>query len=201
MSATRSSSTGTASPAGLSIMQLTAAETTRLPTWTLPATAVLFAASMIGTTRLALWYQNKRPRSHDLSQLEGDPTARADVLIDDDQQVHGLEIKTAQQPLVAVTCTSSPRSLPGLGMALLMLAAAALAPAAAFFGLARLIPASGGQTIAAAVLAFVTTAACGIVMMIRIEQLQPGTVPLPRPGPGDGHASGGPDPGPPSPSE
>lgn len=170
----------------------------RPPPWVVPGAAVLFAGTMTGLTCLALWLrQHKQPRSRDLSQLEGNPTPRGDVLVEE-QQVHGIEVKAGQQSVVAVTCTSSPWSLPGLGMAFLMTAAAALVPASAFLGLARLIPVSAAQAMTAIVLAFVSAAACGIVMMIRIEQLEPGAGYPPRPGLDDGSPPNAP---PGSPSE
>ena len=162
---------GLAWPGALALV----ADQTRLPSWTILAASAVFAVTMIGETRVALWYQRRR-RLQDLTALEGDPTDRADVLIEE-QQTHEMEIGTGQQTVAAVNWTSSPRSLPGLGVAFLILAAATLIPAAVFTGLATLIPATPAETMIAVMLAFITVATCGIVAMIRIEQLERGATP------------------------
>lgn len=153
-----------------------AADQTRLPSWTILAAAAAFAATIIGETRVALWYQHRRPRVQDLTKLEGDPTDRADALIEE-QQTHEMEIGTGQETVAAFSWTSSPWSLPGLGVAFVILAVASLIPAAVFTSLAKLIPAATAETMTAAIGAFITVAACGIIMMIRVEQLERATEP------------------------
>lgn len=121
-----------------------------------------------------------RPQSLDLTKREGDPTDRADVLIDhDDQQHHGFEIGHGKTTWTSVSWDSSSRSLPGIAAAFLILAMAVLVPAPALLGLATLISAPGSLIVASTLFACLSSAACGTIMMIRIEQLERQT-----PGPG-----------------
>jgi hypothetical protein len=148
----------------------------RLPSWTALAAAGAYAATMIGETRWALWYQLARVRDQNLAETEGAPTAAAYLLIEhqpaEEQQTLELEAGKGQMILGAVNWASPARSLAALGMAFLILAAAALIPAAALTSLAAAVSASAPVTTAAAVLAFIAAAVCGTVMMIRVEQLE-----------------------------
>jgi hypothetical protein len=159
-----------------------AASRLSLPTWTAPASAAAVAVTMGCLTRFALWYQHGRVRVSDLTKNEGDPTARADILIhhqDGDQQ-HRLEVGRGKTAWTAVTWHSSSRSLPGLGMAFLILAAAALVPAAALIWVAALIHAPAAVSVISALAAAAVCAACGTITMIRIEQIErasPGEAP------------------------
>ena len=189
------------SVAGLAIVAIFAllAQQYRLPSWTLLIAASAFAATMIGETRLALWYQHGRLRYQDLTATEGTPTIRGDTLIDP-QQTHHIEVARGQATVTAVKCVSSAWSLLGLSMAFVILAAAALIPAAAFIGLATLIPGPAAETVISAVLAFITTAACGTVMMIRVEQHERGTTEAAATG-GNKNISTASGPSPPPPAE
>lgn len=151
-----------------------AAAWTTLPTWIVPGAAAAFAVTMACTTRFALWYQHNRPRARDLTKLEGDPTDRADVLIhtEPDRQQHQIEVSRGQTPWTSVSWDSSPRSLPGLGMAFLILATAAVAPGAAITGLAAWIHAATAPTVISAVITCLASGICGSITMIRIEQLE-----------------------------
>lgn len=162
--------------AGLAIPLIPAmtASHARLPSWTILAAAGAFTTTMIGETLLALWWEHGRVHHQDLAEAEGDPTDHAIVLIEHlpagEQQTLELEAGMGQQIAVAVNWGSPARSLAGLGMALLILAVAALIPAAAFTGLAATVSASAPVTLAAAILAFTTAAACGTFMLVRVEQ-------------------------------
>ena len=103
----------------------------RLPSWTVLATAGVYAATMIGETRWALWYQRGRVRDQDLAETEGAPTDAAYLLIEhqpaeEQQQTLELETGKGQVVLGAVNWTSPARSLAALGMAFLILAVAGL---------------------------------------------------------------------------
>ena len=158
--------------AGPAVLAL-AADQARMPPWTLLAAATAFAVTMSCLTWFALWYQHGRPPSLDLTRREGDPTDRADVLIDrDDQQHHGFEIGHGTTTWTSVSWDSSSRSLPGIATAFLILALAALVPGVALIGLATLISTPGPLIVASTLFACVSSAVCGTIMMIRIEQLE-----------------------------
>lgn len=151
-----------------------AASRVSLPTWTPLAGAAAAAVTMSCLTRFALWYQHGRARVLDLTKGEKDPTARADILIhrqDDDQQ-HRFEAGRGKATWTTVTWHSSSRSLPGLGMAFLILAAAALVPAAAIIWVAALIHAPAAISVISAMAAAAVCGACGTITMIRIEQIE-----------------------------
>lgn len=172
--------------AGPAVLAL-AADRVRLPSWTLPTAATAFAVTMSCLTWFALWYQHGRPRTLDLTKREGDPTDRADVLIDhDDQQHHGFEIGHGKTTWTSVSWDSSSRSLPGIAAAFLILALAVLVPGPALLGLATLISAPGSLIVASILFACISSAACGTIMMIRIEQLERQT---PEPGRADDKSS------------
>ena len=164
--------------AGLSIPLILALVVSyaRLPSWTVLAAAGVYAAAIIGETWCALRYQRARVRDRNLAEAEGAPTDAAYLLIDhqpaEDQQTLELEAGKGQVVLGAVNWASPARSLAALGMAFLILAAAALIPAAAFTSLAAAVSASAPVTLAAVSLAFTAAAACGIIMMIRVEQIE-----------------------------
>jgi len=170
--------------AGPLILGLTAVVHARLPSWTILAAAGAFTAIMIGLTRLALWWEHGRVRYQDLTETEGDPGDKAIVLFEHqpagEQQTLEVEAGTGQQLSVAVNWGSPARSLAGLGMAVLILAVAGLIPAVALTGLATAVSAAAPVTLAAAVLAFTAAAACGTVMLIRVEQLDRDTPVRPR---------------------
>jgi hypothetical protein len=165
------------------ILGLTAAHA-RMPAWTILAAAAAFTATMICETRLALWWEHERVRYRDFTKTEGDPTDKAIVLLEhqpaEEQQTLELEAGNGQQLTVSINWDSPPRSLAGLGMAVLILAVAGLIPAAALTMLAPAVYASAPVTLATAITAFTAAAACGTVMLIRVEQLDRDT---PRPPP------------------
>jgi len=152
----------------------------RLPSWTVLATAGVYAATMIGETRWALWYQRGRVRDQNLAETEGAPTDAAYLLIEhepaEEQQTLELEAGKGQVVLAAVNWVSPARSLAALGMAFLILAVAGVIPAAAFTSLAAAVSASAPVTMAAAVLGFTAAVTCGTIMMIRVEQLDRDTL-------------------------
>jgi hypothetical protein len=148
----------------------------RLPSWTILVSASVYAAAMMGETRWALWYQRGRAREQNLAETEGAPTDASHLLIEhlsaNEQQTLELEAEKGQVVLGTINWASPARSLAALGMAFLILAVASLIPAAAFTSLAAAVSASAPVTAAAAVLGSVAAAACGTVMMIRVEQLE-----------------------------
>lgn len=149
-----------------------AASRLSLPAWTALAGAAAAAVTMGCLTRFALWYQHGRVS--DLTTNEGDPTARADILIhhQGDEQQHRFELGRGKATWTAVTWHSTSRSLPGLGTAFLILAAAALVPAAALIWVAALIHAPAAVSVISAMASAAVCAACGTITMIRIEQIE-----------------------------
>jgi hypothetical protein len=144
------------------------------PPWTILATACGFAIVLIGETKLVLLYERRQPRlrNQDLTKTEGVPTDRAYLLIEE-LETHEMVTREGAPIFVAVNWTS-PWSLPGLGATVLILAVATLVPAAAFTGLAMRIHQATAEAIVAEILAVITSAVCGVAMMIRVEELERG---------------------------
>jgi len=81
------------------------------------------------------------------------------VLIDhDDQQHHGFEIGHGMTTWTSVSWTNPPGHCPA-------------SPQHSLIALATLISAPGPLIVASTLFACISSAACGIIMVIRIEQL------------------------------
>ena len=145
-----------------------------LPMWVVLADAAAFAVTMSCATRFAPWYRHGNVRISDLTKSDGDPTARANIFIhhQDGDPHHQFEACSGQATWTAVTWDTPSRSLPGLKSAFLILAAAVLIPAAALIGVAALVHAPVPEAVISALLGATVCAACAIVAMIRIEQIE-----------------------------
>jgi FtsH-binding integral membrane protein len=155
---------GLAPPAVLAL----AARIAQLSWWSIPAAAAVSAVLVVGQTALMLWYQC-RIRNQDLTVTEGDPGDRADPLLEH-QQVHGFELGTRQVTMAELEARSSPWSPPGLSMAFLTLIVSGLLPAAAFVGVAALIPGAVAAAVISAAAVFTVTVVGGVITMIKVEQ-------------------------------
>ncbi|HZR55101.1 MAG TPA: hypothetical protein VFB06_37135 [Streptosporangiaceae bacterium] len=153
-------------PPGLLALATTHA---RLAWWTVPAAATASAALLAAGTRFCLWYQLRRVQVRDLTKREGDPTERADLLLE--HQNHDLTVRIRQVTVTELAVTSSPWSVPSLAVAFLTVVVAGLMLAAAFVGLATLVQgASSAMAIASAATVFAAAVTGGAVTMIRVEQ-------------------------------
>jgi hypothetical protein len=158
-----------------------ATRVTHLAWWSVPAAAAMAAVLIACETALMLWYQ-RRIRVQDLTETEGDPSGRADVLIEH-QQVHGFELGTRKMAMTELIATSSPWSVPGLSMAFFTLVVAGIIPASAFVGLAALITGAAVASVISAGAVFTVTVAGGVITMITVERQNRAASPDPQPAP------------------
>jgi len=168
-----------------------AATQAHLPSWTGPATTAAFAALMIGATSLALWFQNGWPPIRHDNLADQAPTGRATLLVDDTEapheplQQHELAIATRKgESLMSGDWSSPARSIPGVATALLLLAIAALLSATVFVWLGTVVHTATMMTLASAFSSCLAIIACGITMIVRVEQVERRTTPPGNPGPG-----------------